>query len=109
MLPSTTVEESAMAKNKHRRSAFVPRMLLPAAAMVSVIPACALASCSGDVVTSSGTAASSGFFTVAAVAYPAYEAGLGGSSTTSTTAASSSSGMFGVAAVAYPAYEAGTD
>ena len=96
-----------MAKKK-RRSAFVPRLLVPAAAVVSVVPACVLASCSGNV-TGTGahsTSSSSGFF-VAAVAYPAYEAGTGGSTTTSTTTTTTSTSSFSVAAVAYPAYEAG--
>jgi hypothetical protein len=100
-----------MAKKKQRRSAFVPRLLVPAAAVMSVVPACALASCSGTVSTpGTGAQGTTSQFTVAAVAYPAYEAGTGGGSTTSSSTSSStttSSSGFTVAAVAYPAYEAG--
>jgi hypothetical protein len=81
---------------KPRRSAFVPRLAIRAA--VAVVPACAAAamSCGGRsespaATTDSGTDAL--YFTVAAVAYPAYEAG--------------SDVFIGVAAVAYPAYESG--
>jgi hypothetical protein len=88
----------AKPKKKQRKSAFVPRLLVPAAAAMSVVPAVALASCGGNV-TQTGSS-----FSVAAVAYPAYEAGTGGS----TGASGSSSSGFSVAAVAYPAYEAGT-
>jgi hypothetical protein len=107
-----------MAKKKHRKTAFVPRMIVPAA-LAATIPAIAVGACSGTVTTGSAgsdatsTATSSGF-TVAAVAYPAYEAGTSTSAASSTaassTAASSSSTSgFTVAAVAYPAYEAGAD
>jgi hypothetical protein len=101
-----------MAKKKQRRSAFVPRLLVPAAAAMSVVPVCALASCSGNVSTpGSGAQGTTSQFSVAAVAYPAYEAGTGGGSTTSSSSTSSStttsSSGFTVAAVAYPAYEAG--
>jgi hypothetical protein len=78
-------------KKKPRRSAFVPRLLIPAAAIVSVVPACTLAACSS----------SSQTFSVAAVAYPAYEAGAPDGSDAAPDV------FLGVAAVAYPAYEAG--
>jgi hypothetical protein len=99
-----------MAKKKQRRSAFVPRLLVPVAAAVSVVPACALAACSGNV-TTVGTGAQ-GTTTGVFVATTAYEAGTGGGSTTSSSTSSSSttttsSSGFTVAAVAYPAYEAG--
>lgn len=77
-------------KKRQRRSAFVPRLLIPAATIVSVLPACTLASCSSEQT-----------FSVAAVAYPAYEAG------TPDSADAPPDVFLGVAAVAYPAYEAG--
>ena len=88
-----------MAKRKPRRSAFVPRLLVPAAAM-SVVPAVAVASCSSDVVQNSTYPLS-----VAAVAYPADGAGDADASDSASEAAPDV--FFGVAAVAYPAYEAG--
>src|ERR1700683_4051909 len=84
-----------MAARKPRKYAFVPKLLVRTA-LAGAIPACALATadaCGGT--TSSPPPKDSGneqFYTVAAVAYPAYEAGRD---------------AFGVAAVAYPAYESG--
>jgi hypothetical protein len=95
-----------MAKKRRRRSAFVPRLLVPAAAVVSVVPACVLASCSSNVGTQS-SASSSGPFGVAAVAYPAYEAGTDAPSKDGASDAHDGGHPWGVAAVAYPAYEAG--
>jgi hypothetical protein len=80
-----------MANKRKRKSAFVPRLLIPAAAAVSVVPACVLASCGGGTNTTSGTLG------VFAVAYPAYEAGTD----------APPDNFLGVFAVAYPAYEAG--
>ena len=84
---------------KVRRTAFVPRLLIQTA-IVGVIPACALGCGGGDAPTPAADgAADSPFLGVAAVAYPAYEAG----------ASDATPDVFylGVAAVAYPAYEAG--
>ena len=84
-----------MAAKKPRKYAFVPK-LLARTALAGAIPACALATanaCGGT--TSTPPPKDSGseqIYTVAAVAYPAYEAGRD---------------AFGVAAVAYPAYESG--
>jgi hypothetical protein len=102
-----------MAKKRKRKSAFVPRLLVPVAAAVGVVPACVLASCSGDVTTasnggsggsvsSSSSSSSAGTFSVTAVAYPAYEAGA-----QDAPADALPDIGFTVAAVAYPAYEAG--
>ena len=80
-------------RKKPRRSAFVPRLAVRAA--VAVVPACAaIAACSGKTSSLPSDAGPDAVvFTVAAVAYPAYEAGAD---------------AFGfVAAVAYPAYESG--
>ena len=84
-----------MAGKKGRRYAFVPRLLVRTA-IAGVIPACALAAadgCGGSTTSVSKDAGKDVFYGVAAVAYPAYEAGAD---------------VFGVAAVAYPAYESGT-
>ncbi|HEY1695685.1 MAG TPA: hypothetical protein VGG39_26135 [Polyangiaceae bacterium] len=84
-----------MPTKRPRSYAFVPRLLVRTA-MVSVIPACAIAAtdaCGGSATSASKDAGHDAFLGVAAVAYPAYEAG--------------SDAFFGVAAVAYPAYEAG--
>jgi hypothetical protein len=85
-----------MAKKRKRKSAFVPRLLVPAAAVVSVVPACVLASCSGNTSTTTSS------FGVFAVAYPAYEAG------TDAPPDTPPDNFLGVFAVAYPAYEAGS-
>ncbi|MGH7297833.1 MAG: hypothetical protein ACRELB_23035 [Polyangiaceae bacterium] len=119
-----------MASRRARRYAFVPRLLVRTA-IAGVIPACALAAadgCGGSTTTVKdagndvlyGVAAvaypayeaGADVFGVAAVAYPAYEAGVpeGGSDTGSgDTGVTDGNGIdvFGVAAVAYPAYEAG--
>ncbi|HLK41243.1 MAG TPA: hypothetical protein VKU41_31040 [Polyangiaceae bacterium] len=91
-----------MATSRLRRTAFVPRVLVRGAILASVVPACALAACGGD--DSTGSAADAApdrqFLGVAAVAYPAYEAGRPGVD-------ASPDVFFSVAAVAYPAYEAG--
>ncbi len=99
-----------MAQKKTRRSAFVPRLLLRTA-IVGVIPACALG-CGDD--TSTGPAvdaAKDTIFSVAAVAYPAYETGTpdgkGDSPGDTKITPDGGKDVFGVAAVAYPAYEAG--
>ena len=63
-----------MAKKKPRKSAFVPKLLVPAAAAVTVVPAVAVASCGGP------DTQNTTWIGVAAVAYPAYEAGAGGAS-----------------------------
>lgn len=81
-----------MAGKKPRKYAFVPKLLVRTA-LVGVVPACALATvdaCGGLTTTSNQD---SGLQGVAAVAYPAYEAG--------------NDAIVGVAAVAYPAYESG--
>jgi hypothetical protein len=89
-----------MGTTKTRRSAYVPRLVLRGAAVVSVIPACAVLACGGSEV--SGPSADSGMDAVqvgvAAVAYPAYESGLPDVRLDA---------PFSVAAVAYPAYESG--
>ena len=116
-----------MAAKKPRKYAFVPKLLVRTA-LAGAIPACALATadaCGGT--TSNPTPKDSGsdqVFTVAAVAYPAYEAGRdafgvaavaypayeSGAPDVNGDAPADASGpdVFGVAAVAYPAYEAGT-
>jgi len=76
------------AKPRKRRSAFVPRLLVPAA-IVGVIPACVVAACGGNVVVADSTSAASS-----------------GNAANATSSSSSSTGFF-VAAVAYPAYEGG--
>ena len=91
-----------MAKKKRKKSAFVPRLIVPAAAAaVGVVPAVAV----GIPACSSDTQSTSAAFSVAAVAYPAYEAGTDDAGDDVTDAAPD---FFGVAAVAYPAYEAGS-
>jgi hypothetical protein len=102
-----------MTTKKHRKSAFVPRLLVRTALM-SVIPACALGCGSGDTTSPPPTDAAktdTGPFGVAAVAYPAYETGIpdGKGDTPADTTVTPDAGkdVFGVAAVAYPAYEAG--
>jgi hypothetical protein len=73
-----------MNSTKSRRTAYVPRLFLRGAAVVAVVPACAAAAiaCGGSVTTQEvadsgrGDAADTGTFTVAAVAYPAYESGI---------------------------------
>jgi hypothetical protein len=96
-----------MAGKKVRRSAFVPRLVVKTA-IVSVIPACALACGSSD---SPGPAVDAApdqvAFGVAAVAYPAYEAGAPREASAPSDASTQPDVLFGVAAVAYPAYEAG--
>jgi hypothetical protein len=110
-----------MATKKHRKYAFVPKLLVRTV-IAGVVPACALAAadgCGGTTtttgsskdaghVTDSGSGADIGF-TVAAVAYPAYESGVPETGTHDTGGNDASTGpdVFGVAAVAYPAYEAG--
>ncbi len=74
------IRAGAKKSAKPRKTAFVPRMLVPAA-VATAVPAIALGACSGSVSTgsagsdSTSAQSSSGVFTVAAVAYPAYEAG----------------------------------
>jgi hypothetical protein len=69
-----------MKSTKSRRTAYVPRLFLRGAAVVAVVPACAAAvvACGGNVaahaVADSG--GDTGIFSVAAVAYPAYESGV---------------------------------
>ncbi len=61
---------------KARRTAFVPRLLVRTA-IIGVIPACALGCGSKDApAPATDAAADSPFLGVAAVAYPAYEAGV---------------------------------
>jgi hypothetical protein len=89
--------------------------MLARTVVVGVIPACALAganACGGATTASStkdgGHVSDSGadaVFTVAAVAYPAYESGVPDTGGSGDAAPDT---FFGVAAVAYPAYEAGT-
>jgi hypothetical protein len=81
-----------MAVTRPRRYAFVPRLLVRTA-VASVVPACALAATDGCGGSTATLSKDGGPYGVAAVAYPAYEAGR--------------DAPFGVAAVAYPAYEAG--
>ena len=108
-----------MATTRPRKYAFVPKLLVRTV-MVGVVPACALAganACGGSTTTSSskdgghvGDSGADVIFSVAAVAYPAYESGVpetGGHDTGGGTDAAPDV-FFGVAAVAYPAYEAGT-
>jgi hypothetical protein len=83
-----------------RKSTFVPRLVMRTA-VVAVVPACAVA-CGGETNTPAADAAPDHFqLTVAAVGYPAYEAGG------PRDAFSVADAAFGVAAVGYPAYEAG--
>jgi hypothetical protein len=107
-------------KRKSPRSAFVPRVLVKTV-IAGVVPACAVLACGGTQTaadagneTGSGTDATEGdvFRGVAAVAYPAYEAGrdVGGSDGALDGSIDGTVDMdvfHGVAAVAYPAYEAG--
>jgi hypothetical protein len=94
-----------MTAREQRKSAFVPRLLVRTA-IASVVPACAVACGSG----SSGPAPSTDAatdsipFSVAAVAYPAYESGVPDANTDGGSDAAPDSRFF---AVAYPAYEAG--
>jgi hypothetical protein len=93
-----------MAGIRTRRSAFVPRLIVKTA-IVGVIPACALACGSSDTPAPTVDAAPDSLpFGVAAVAYPAYEAGPTGPGD---AAVGRPDVFLGVAAVAYPAYEAG--
>jgi hypothetical protein len=89
-----------MGTKKTARSAYVPRLVLRGAAVVSVIPACAILACGGA--EAPGPSADAGMDTVqlgvAAVAYPAYESGVPDAQRDA---------PFTVAAVAYPAYESG--
>jgi hypothetical protein len=122
-----------MGTRKTRRSAYVPRLVLRGAAVVSVIPACAVLACGGA--EAPGPSADAGAdavqvgvaavaypayesgvpdarldapFSVAAVAYPAYESGApDGEAGADANADAGMDAFFGVAAVAYPAYEAG--
>lgn len=100
-------------KKRAKKSAFVPDVLVRSA-IAGVIPACALLACGGSAVevgdgggeSGSGDSGSDVFRGVAAVAYPAYEAGKGDTGLDGATDAGQD--VFrGVAAVAYPAYEAG--
>jgi hypothetical protein len=94
-------------KTKTKKSAFVPRVLVRTA-VVGLVPACAAAvACSSGTTTSTtdgghDAAKDAPIFSVAAVAYPAYEAG------TPKDSGGTPDVFIGVAAVAYPAYEAGT-
>ena len=91
-----------MAGKKMRRTAFVPRLLIKTA-IVGVIPACAVGCGSSDNPSPAADAAPDSLpFGVAAVAYPAYEAGAPNDATSGVPDV-----FLGVAAVAYPAYEAG--
>jgi len=104
------------AKKRAKKSAFVPEVLVRSA-IAGVIPACALVACGGGTVDvgdgggeSGGDSGSDVFRGVAAVAYPAYEAGRvdTGIDGADTGAIDGGRDVFlGVAAVAYPAYEAG--
>ena len=113
-----------MAARKRHKYAFVPKLLVRTV-IAGVVPACALAAadgCGGTTTTTSSKDAGHGtdsglgsdaVFTVAAVAYPAYESGApetGGPDghTDGGSDANTGPDVFGVAAVAYPAYEAGT-
>ncbi|HEY5239920.1 MAG TPA: hypothetical protein VIJ22_00580 [Polyangiaceae bacterium] len=106
-----------MAARKPRKYAFVPKLLMRTV-IAGVIPACALAAadgCGGSTTSTSSKdgstdgAPDTGFFGVAAVAYPAYESGVPETGSKDSSAKDSGTGFdaFGVAAVAYPAYEAG--
>jgi hypothetical protein len=140
-----------MTAKKHRKSAFVPRLLVRTA-VVGVVPACAIASASGACGADQGSvaflaydasqecrgfgctsddssaldASRDSFDGVAAVAYPPYESGIpsdaspsdgllsvadtaypSDANTDGGSDARPDSRFFGVAAVAYPAYEAG--
>ena len=94
-----------MTTKRIRRSAFVPRLIVKTA-IVGVIPACAVACGSSDQPAPTADAGvDAPFLGVAAVAYPAYEAGPPDGSV---DASQERPDVFlGVAAVAYPAYEAG--
>jgi len=112
-----------MAARKRHKYAFVPKLLVRTV-IAGVVPACALAAADGcgGTTTSPGSTKDAGHvtdsgygvadigFTVAAVAYPAYESGVPetGAHDTGATDAGAGPDVFGVAAVAYPAYEAGT-
>jgi hypothetical protein len=85
-----------MAAMRSRKSAFVPRVLVRTA-IVGVIPACALG-CGSSSAPPTDAGQDAVLLGVAAVAYPAYEAGAD---------SGSDAPFLGVAAVAYPAYEAG--
>jgi hypothetical protein len=70
-----------MAKKRRRKSAFVPRVLVPAAAAMSVVPAIAISSCGNGSSSTGPSVAITGYGVAATgwgVAYPAYEAGPDG-------------------------------
>ena len=97
------IGRSPWPRSRARRSAFVPRLLVRTA-IVGVIPACAMGCGSSETpapVADAGVDAP--FLGVAAVAYPAYEAGA----PDALVDAPPDVMFLGVAAVAYPAYEAG--
>jgi hypothetical protein len=101
-------------RTKKKKTAFVPRALVRVAAAASVVPACAVACSSGGTGTITDAGPDRVVYGVAAVAYPAYEAGgkdagLGDVKTDVPDVQTIDVGIPpGVAAVAYPAYEAGT-
>jgi hypothetical protein len=92
-----------------KKTAFVPRSLVRTA-LVAVVPACALSCTAGtptDAADGGNDAARDVIFQgVAAVAYPAYEAGTHDAGQQDADA-NVPDVFMGVAAVAYPAYEAG--
>jgi hypothetical protein len=96
-----------------KKTAFVPRALVRVTVVASVIPACAIACSSGGTGSVSDAGPDRVVYGVAAVAYPAYEAGgkdtgLGDVKTDVPDVQTQDVGIPpGVAAVAYPAYEAG--
>ena len=97
---------------KTKKTAFVPRALVRVAAAASVIPACAISCSSGGTGGLSDAGPDRVVLGVAAVAYPAYEAGIdsavdGAKDGTKDVVEEISLPPPGVAAVAYPAYEAG--
>lgn len=96
-----------MGGKRTRRSAFVPRLIVKTA-IVGVIPACAVGCGSSDTPAPAADAAPDSLpFGVAAVAYPAYEAGAPSEAGPGDASGGLPDVFLGVAAVAYPAYEAG--
>jgi hypothetical protein len=96
-----------MAGKRTRRSAFVPRLIVKTA-IVGVIPACAVGCGSSDTPAPVADAATDSLpFGVAAVAFPAYDAGAPPEAGPVDASGGLPDVFLGVAAVAYPAYEAG--